>query len=298
MLHIKHNLKYNYKKIKLKLLILNIFLFGLSPFMDCQANNSADQLDKKYGNSQSEGFINAMYGLTPNISQEELQAINKITPINTNNKYFLRLGANTGSSSLIKITNISSKPIIQNAIIANDTETNNSKRSLEIAFGYTFNKLSLETELLVTQNMRYYRSQLFNNQNGSLDSIVKSKALLINGYYELLKLKSLRIFFGLGVGAGIISTNSRFFNSPVTAEQNYNKNNITGAFNLTLGGNLRVASQLFIKTSIRYTNFAGFGNIKNFSLGNIIWQDPDLNLYLKGQHKFFGFSLSMVHIID
>lgn len=285
-------------KISYKYIIsLNILLIGLLPFRVCISNNYSVQLDKKYGHAQSEEFINAIYERTPQISQQELNEFHKFS-ITTDNKHFVRLGGNSGSSSLIKIKNISYQPTIRDAIIACDTETKKSKRSIEMAFGYIFKKFYIETELLITQNMKYYKPQLFNNQNGSLDSVVKSKAIFINGYYDVIKLKSLRFFAGIGLGAGIISTQSRFFNSPViTTDQYFNKTNIVGSFNLTLGCNLKVASQLMIRTAVRYIHLAGFGNIRKFSLGNIIWKDHELNLYLKGQHKFFGVSLSIVHVI-
>lgn len=278
--------------------MLIIFLLSLFPIEICKAHNYNYQFDKRYGHAQNEGFVNAIYGLNQNITPEEIEQIGRLKLIVIENKFFLRLGANTGSSYLINIKNISSKQIIKDAVVANDKQTNSPKRSLEAAFGYRANKLYTEIELLITQNIKYDRLQLFNNQNGSLNSIIKSNALFINGYYDFIKLKKLSFFVGVGIGAGVINTDSKFFNSVLAVdEKNFKKSNITGAFNVTLGCHFRMASQLLIKTAIRYVNFAGINNMKIFSFGNMIWKNGDLNLYLKGQHRFVGFGLSIIHVI-
>ncbi len=253
--------------------------------------------DPKYGNGQSTQFIKAMYGMGPNLTEQELQQIAISIPGDNINKFFIRFGANNGTSSLSKIKNTSVNDGMTAATVVSTNKTIDSKYGGEISAGYRWDKLSLELELMATENIKYNSKKLFSNLDGSLNSTVKAQGILLNSYYDFINLKALRIFFGMGVGAGINKTNSNFFNNVTFATgENFARRRIAGAYNIVLGCKLNIVPQLFLCASMRYTNFAGFGNIKMLATSNVEWRDESQNLHLEGQHTLVGFSINLIHV--
>jgi opacity protein-like surface antigen len=295
----KHN---NFLKNLLKKTAILLFLTILSniinqsnAFAVGQANKM--QTDPKYGNAQNEQFINAMYGLTPNINTNELPKISNRFSADIFNKFFIRLGGNSGSSYLTKIKNTSTQPEIKNAKIANNSKKANPKYSGEISIGYKLDRLSFEVEFIITENMKYSPQRLFNNFGGSLSSTVKANGIFLNGCYDFVKFQVLRIYLGLGFGAGINRTNSNFYNNPIFARnENFARRRVAGGYNLLLGCKINIVPQLFIVGSVRYTNFAGFGNIKYIATSNVEWRDEFKNLHLEGQHTFIGYGINIIHV--
>lgn len=259
------------------------------------------KLDPKYGNGQSEKFIEAIYGLSPNITEEELTKIENSIPPKLTNKYFVRFGFNNGTSSIEKVKNISTLDATQKAIIVSSSQRTTSKKGGELAFGYRWDKFSVELEALATENVRYDKKPLFKDQNGTLigklQSVVKAQAVFINTYYDFINLMRFRAFIGFGVGAGINRTNANFSDMPpYSTGINFAKRSVSGAYNFVIGGKINLVSQLFINASFRYTSFSGFTNIKAISTSKVVWRDEANNLHLEGQHGLVGFSISLTHL--
>lgn len=293
------------KSIQLKIhnfSIKNYFLFiSLFFIINFIINNKVHAIepkqDPKYGNGQSASFIKTMYGSGSNVTENDLQTIKNTTTPDNINSAFIRLGANNGTSSLTKIKNTSVETGMNTAIIAKTNQTANSKYGGEIGLGYRWDRLSLELELMATENMKYNVKQLFSNKPGGLNSVIKAQGIFINSYYDFIGVRAFRVFFGIGFGAGINRTNSNFFNSPpFSTGENYARRRVAGAYNLVLGCKLNIAPPLFISAAMRYTNFAGFGNIKMIATSNVEWRDERQNLHLEGQHTLVGFSISLIHI--
>jgi len=275
------------------------FLLSLLFYMVCNEAVAAidPKLDPQYGNGQSTKFINAMYGTGPNVTTEELQKIQNSIPPDNTHRFFIRFGINNGTSTLSKVKNTTVQPIIETAIVTSTTQTAKSKYGGEMAFGYRADNFSMELGLMATENMKYNKAPLFSNQLGALNSTVKAQSVLLNIYYDFIHFMAFRTFFGVGVGAGINRTNSNFFNRPpMSTGENFARRRVAGAYNLVLGCKLNIVPQLFVVTSMRYTNFAGFGNIKTIATSNVEWRDVNQNLHLEGQHTLFGFSINLVHI--
>lgn len=272
-------------------LILILMFFG--SFSYAKMHN----IDPKYGNGQSRSFMNAMYELSPDITETELQEIAKSIPPRITKRFFIRLGANWGRSMLSQVKNTSVQLKIKDANVATSNYTSPSKLGSELAFGYRLDRLSVELEAIAIEYFKFNINPLFNNQPGKLDSIVKAQGGFLNVYYDILDFMPVRAFLGVGLGAGINRTNSNFANAPpISTGINFTRRNIAGAYNLVAGVKVNIASRVFINGVVRYTNFAGFGNIKSISSNNVEWQDENRNLYLQGQHSLFGFSLSITHI--
>ena len=263
----------------------------------CPTAISIDQkLDPKYGNGQNTKFIDAMYGLSPDITEHELQEIERSIPLRITNRFFVRFGANNCTSSVTKVTNTSVQPATLTAKVVNGNQSTTSKYGGELAFGYRWDSLSLELEALATENTRFDKKPLFSNQPGTLNSIVKAQGVFINAYYDFISLMAFRAFVGLGAGAGINRTNSNFSDNPVSTGINFTRRRVAGAYNLILGCKFNLVPQLFINGAFRYTNFAGFGNIKTIATSNVEWKDEFQYLHLEGQHSIFGISISLTHI--
>lgn len=280
--------------IKLSQLTIHNYLYSILFFIiNCIIHNTVQAIepkqDPKYGNGQTAAFIKTMYGSGTNVTPDEIAILNNTIPQENTNKFFLRLGINKGNSSLMNIKNTSQNIGMETAVIATTNPTANSKYGGEIGLGYRLDKLSWECEFITTENMKYNVTQLFGNQAGSLNSIVKAQGIFINSYYDVIGRKRFRIFLGLGLGAGINKTNSNFFNNPpLSTGESFVRRGVAGAYNLVVGCKINIVPQLFLSASMRYTNFAGFGNV--------IWRDKKNNLYLQGQHKLVGFSISIMHI--
>ncbi len=281
-----------------KILVIKVFI--LTTIFYCQishSNPNPKQLDPKYGSAQNPKFIEAMYGLSPPVTDDELQKIENSIPARTTNRFFIRFGANSGTSSISKVKNTSVQPITKTAIIASSNQATSSKNGGELAFGYRWDNLSLELEAMATENTKYNKTPLFSNQAGGLTSVVKAQGIFINTYYDFVSLMAFRAFFGLGIGAGINRTNSNFFNAPpISTGENFARRRVAGAYNVVLGCKINLVPQLFLNGAIRYTNFAGFGNIKIIATSNVEWRDPAQNLHLEGQHTLFAFSISLTHL--
>ncbi|MGD0465255.1 MAG: outer membrane beta-barrel protein [Gammaproteobacteria bacterium] len=263
----------------------------------CQTAISIEQkLDPKYGNGQSTKFIDAMYGRSPDITDAELQAIEKSIPPRITSRFFIRFGANNCTSSVSKVVNTSVQTATLTAKVVNGNQITSSKYGVELAFGYRWDKLSLELEALATEDTRFDKNPLFSNQPGTLTSIVKAQGVFVNAYYDFISLMAFRAFVGLGAGAGINRTNSNFSGNPVSTGISFTRRRVAGAYNLVLGCKINLASQLFINGAFRYTNFAGFGNIKTIATSNVEWRDELQNLHLEGQHSIYGISIGLTHI--
>jgi hypothetical protein len=285
----------NFNAILVKI-ITTLLLIAVLISISNQIQAAQFQQDPQYGNGQSTSFINAMYGTNSNVTTKELESITNSIPSNIN-RFFIRFGANNGTSSITKIKNTSVQDGITTATIATTNATANSKYGGEIATGYRWDKFSLELEFMITENMKYNTKKLFSNLAGSLNSTVKAQSIFLNSYYDFVSFKAFRIFAGLGFGAGINRTNSNFFNNATFATgETFARRKVAGAYNLVLGCKLNIVPQLFLIGSMRYTNFAGFGNIKLIATSNLEWRDESQNLHLEGQHTLVGFSINLIHI--
>lgn len=254
-------------------------------------------IDPRYGNGQSKSFMSAIYGNSADVTEDELQEIERSIPPRITQRFFIRAGANKGSSIISKMTNTAVETATKHAKIANGNFKSSAKLGAELALGYRWDRISTELEVLITENIKFTKNPLFSNQPGKLDSIVKAQASFLNVYYDFLDLMPFRAFLGIGVGAGINRTNSNFSNaSPISTGINFTRRRIAAAYNLVIGGKINLASRLFINGAFRYTNFAGFGNIKTISTSNVEWRDEAQNLHLEGQHCLYGFSISITHV--
>lgn len=272
------------------LILILIFYYSLS-------GAKVHNIDPKYGNGQSRSFMNAMYELSPDITDTELQEIEKSIPPRITKRFFIRLGANCGKSILSQVKNTSVLLATKDAKVAKSSYTAPSKLGAELAFGYRWDRFSVELEAITTSNFKFNINPLFNNQLGKLDSIVKAQGGFINVYYDILDFMPFRAFVGLGLGAGINGTNSNFSNAPpISTGINFSKRKVTGAYNIVAGAKINIASRVFINAALRYTSFAGFGNVRAIATGNVEWLDEKQNLRLEGQHSLFGFSLSITHL--
>jgi len=274
-----------------------ISLILILMFFSSDSYAKTHNIDPKYGKGQTRSFMNAMYERSPDISETELQEIAKSIPPRITERFFIRLGANWGRSILSQVKNTSVHLKIKDAKVATSNYTSPSKLGAELAFGYRLDRLSVELEAIAVEYFKFNVNPLFNNQPGKLDSIVKAQGGFLNVYYDILDFMPVRAFLGVGLGTGINSTNSNFSNAPpISTGVNFTSRNIAGAYNLVAGAKINIASRVFINGAVRYTNFAGFGNIKAVSSKNVEWLDENRNWYLQGQHAFFGFSLSITHI--
>lgn len=272
------------------LILILIFFCSLS-------SAKVHNVDPKYGNGQSRSFMNAMYELSPDITEKELQEIEKSVPPRITKRFFIRLGANHGRSMVSQVKNTSVQLTTKDAKVATSNYTSSSKLGVELAFGYRWDRLSVELEAIAIENFKFNIDPLFNNQKGKLDSIVKAQGGFLNVYYDVLDFMPFRAFVGVGLGAGINRTNSNFSNAPpVSTGINFTRRRVAGAYNLVAGAKINIASRVFINASVRYTNFAGFGNIRSIAASNVEWQDENHNLHLEGQHCLFGFSFSITHM--
>ncbi len=257
----------------------------------------APDLDPKYGNGQNTKFVNAIYGLNPDITESELQEIENSIPPRLTDRWFLRFGANSCTSSITKVVNTSVQPSTLAAKVINGNQKSSPKYGGELAVGYRWDKFLIELEAIATENTKFNKKPLFSNQPGTLTSTVKAQGVFINTYYDFMSLMAFRAFVGIGVGAGINRANSNFSDAPpISTGINFTRRRVAGAYNLVLGCKINLVSQLFITGAFRYTNFAGFGNIKTIATSNVEWQDELKNLHLEGQHSIFGISISLTHL--
>lgn len=295
--------------------IINIILLLSSLYSPVAISILYNQkLDPKYGNGQSSQFIDAMYGSSTDISDAELQEIERSIPPKITDRYFLRLGVTRSSSNISSVTNISEQPLMMAAKVASISQKTSSKYGMELAFGYRLDKLSMEMEALAIENVKFNKKPLFSNQPGTLNSTVKAQAILANVYYDFINLKFIHAFVGAGVGASINRTNANFSDAPpISKGVNFPKRTIAGTLNLVLGFKLNIVPQLFINGSCRYTSFTGVSQFKNkfkkkktqTATGNqeikksssgLDWRDEGLNLKLTGQRSIMGFSVSLTHV--
>jgi opacity protein-like surface antigen len=252
--------------------------------------------DPKYGNSQSVAFSNAVYGTTPALSQEDAITMKSRQRVNNNHKFFVRLGANIGTSAVLEVKNQSTASTLRAAKIASASQKSKSKHSAELGWGYKFDRISLELEVMFTENIKYDKDPLFSNDQGSIKSVVKAQSILVNAYYDFARFSKLNFFVGAGIGNGLNRTNSLFANHPLSNNEYFAKRKIAGAYNLVLGSKLNLTPQFYLGGYLRYTNFSGIKAGTIFPKRRMQWRDELLNLNLTGEHSLIAVGITLTHL--